>query len=101
MDRQETCEIPLASTGAARRALERRLNKCSGPDKLPPGLSGALRRTRRPSRPGSVECTNTQNMVTVRHIALNLLRGAKDKHSLKTRRKSARWNTDYLETIIR
>ncbi len=40
-------------------------------------------------------------MVTVRHIALNLLRGTKDKHSLKTRRKSARWNTDYLETIIR
>ncbi len=46
MDRQETCEIPLASTGAARRALERRLNKCSEPDKPPPGMSGALRRTR-------------------------------------------------------
>jgi len=42
-----------------------------------------------------------QNMATIRHIALNLLRGAKDKHSLKIRRKSAGWNTDYLETIIR
>ncbi len=42
-----------------------------------------------------------QNMATVRHIALNLLRKAKDKHSLKTRRKSAGWNTDYLEAIIR
>ena len=30
-----------------------------------------------------------QNMATVRHIALNLLRGAKDKHSLKVRQKSA------------
>jgi len=42
-----------------------------------------------------------QNMATVRHIALSLLPGAKDKHSLKTRRKSAGWNTDYLEAIIR
>ncbi len=42
-----------------------------------------------------------QNMATVRHIALNLLRGAKDKHSLKVRRKSAGWDTDYLEAIIR
>ncbi len=42
-----------------------------------------------------------QNMATVRHIALNLLHSAKDKQSLKTRRKSARWNTDYLEAIIR
>jgi len=40
-------------------------------------------------------------MATVRDIALNLLHGAKDKHSLKIRRKSAGWNTDYLETIIR
>jgi hypothetical protein len=40
-------------------------------------------------------------MATVRHIAFNLLRGAKDKHSLKIRRKSAGWKTDYLEIIIR
>ena len=41
-----------------------------------------------------------QNMATVRHMALNLLRGARDKHSLKVRRKSAAWETAYLETII-
>ena len=41
-----------------------------------------------------------QNMATVRHIALNLLRAAKDKHSLKVRRKSAAWDTAYLQTII-
>jgi len=40
-------------------------------------------------------------MTTVRHVALNLLRGANDKHSIKTRRESAGWNTDCLETIIR
>lgn len=42
-----------------------------------------------------------RNMATVRHMAVNLLRGAKDKHSLKVRRKSAAWDTDYLETILR
>lgn len=42
-----------------------------------------------------------QNMATVRHIAMNLLRGASDKHSLKVRRKSAAWDTAYLETILR
>ena len=42
-----------------------------------------------------------QNMATVRHIALNLLRAANDKHSLKVRRKSAGWDTDYLEAILR
>ncbi|MBA3687142.1 MAG: ISAs1 family transposase, partial [Planctomycetes bacterium] len=42
-----------------------------------------------------------QNMATVRHMAMNLIRGAKDKHSLKVRRKSAGWDTAYLETILR
>lgn len=42
-----------------------------------------------------------QNMATVRHITLNLLRGAKDKHSLKVRRKSAAWDDTYLEAVIR
>lgn len=42
-----------------------------------------------------------QNMATVRHMALNLLRSAPDKHSLKVRRKSAAWDIAYLETIIR
>jgi len=42
-----------------------------------------------------------QNMATIRHMALNLLRSAKDKHSLKVRRKSAAWDTAYLEAILR
>jgi predicted transposase YbfD/YdcC len=42
-----------------------------------------------------------RNMATVRHMAMNLLRGANDKHSLKVRRKSAAWDTAYLERLIR
>jgi predicted transposase YbfD/YdcC len=42
-----------------------------------------------------------QNMATVRHMTLNLLRGANDKHSLKVRRKSAAWDDTYLEALIR
>ena len=42
-----------------------------------------------------------QNMATVRHVALNLLHGAKDKHSLKVQRKSAAWDDAYLGAIIR
>jgi predicted transposase YbfD/YdcC len=41
------------------------------------------------------------NMATVRHIAMNLFRGAKDKRSLKVRRKAAAWSPDYLEALIR
>jgi len=42
-----------------------------------------------------------QNMATVRHMAMNLLRGPKDKHSIKVRRKSAAWDTAYLEALLR
>src|SRR5215217_99846 len=42
-----------------------------------------------------------QNMATVRHRAMNLRRNANDKHSLKVRRKSAAWDTAYLEAILR
>ena len=42
-----------------------------------------------------------QNMATVRHMAMNLLRAPKDKHSLKVRRKSAAWDTAYLEQLLR
>lgn len=42
-----------------------------------------------------------QNMATVRHMAMNLLRAPKDKHSLKVRRKSAAWDTAYLEAMLR
>lgn len=42
-----------------------------------------------------------QNMATTRHIAMNLLRKPKDRHSLKVRRKSAAWDTAYLEALLR
>jgi predicted transposase YbfD/YdcC len=45
--------------------------------------------------------TGPQNMATIRHIAMNLIRGAKDNRSLKVRRKAAAWNTAYLDAILR
>jgi hypothetical protein len=41
------------------------------------------------------------NMAVIRHMAMNLVRNPKDKHSLKNRRKLANLNPDYLETLIR
>jgi len=41
-----------------------------------------------------------KNMAVVRHFALNLVRTANDKHSLKTRRKLAGWNQDYLASLL-
>ena len=42
-----------------------------------------------------------QNMAIVKHMAMNLVRNPKDKHSLKVRRKLANLNPDYLEALIR
>jgi predicted transposase YbfD/YdcC len=42
-----------------------------------------------------------QNMAIVKHMAINLVRNPKDRHSLKVRRKLANLNPDYLETLIR
>lgn len=42
-----------------------------------------------------------ENMAVVKHMAINLIRHPKDKHSLKNRRKLACLNPDYLETLIR
>ena len=42
-----------------------------------------------------------ENMATVRHMAVNLVRDAHGKHSLKVRRKKAAWSHDYLETLLR
>ncbi len=42
-----------------------------------------------------------QNMAVVKHMAINLIRHPKDKHSLKNRRKLACLNSDYLECLIR
>ena len=41
-----------------------------------------------------------KNMAVVRHFAINLVRAANDKHSLKTRRKKAAWSENYLASII-
>ena len=41
-----------------------------------------------------------QNMAIVRHFAINLVRNAKDKRSIKLRRKCAAWDTNYLETLL-
>jgi predicted transposase YbfD/YdcC len=40
------------------------------------------------------------NMAIVKHIAMNLVRNPKDKHSLKVRRKRANLDPDYLETLV-
>ena len=42
-----------------------------------------------------------QNMATVKHMAMNLVRNPDDKHSLKVRRKRANLDTDYLEILVR
>jgi hypothetical protein len=39
-------------------------------------------------------------MAVVRHFALNLIRTAADKKSLKLRRKVAAWNDAYLAAIL-
>jgi len=39
-------------------------------------------------------------MATVRLFALNLVRGARYKSSIKSRRKRAGWSTDYLQSIL-
>lgn len=41
-----------------------------------------------------------RNMAVVRHFALNLVRAATDKKSLKTRRKLAGWDEKYLEALL-
>ena len=41
-----------------------------------------------------------KNMAVVRHFALNLVRSAKDKNSIKLRRKLAGWTPDYLEQLL-
>jgi predicted transposase YbfD/YdcC len=41
-----------------------------------------------------------KNMAVVRHFAINLVRSATDKRSVRLRRKCASWNPDYLATIL-
>lgn len=41
-----------------------------------------------------------KNMAVVRHFAINLVRAAPDKNSIKLRRKLAGWDDDYLASIL-
>ena len=41
-----------------------------------------------------------KNMAVVRHFAINLVRTATDKKTLKLRRKLAGWDTGYLAAIL-
>ncbi len=41
-----------------------------------------------------------QNMAIIKHMAMNMIRNADDKHSLKVRRKKAAMNTDYLGSLL-
>ncbi|MGC8476264.1 MAG: ISAs1 family transposase [Acetobacteraceae bacterium] len=41
-----------------------------------------------------------KNMAVVRHFALNLVRAATDKNSVRLRRKAAGWDTGYLDGIL-
>ena len=41
-----------------------------------------------------------RNMAVVRHFAINLVRAATDKKSIKLRRKIAGWADDYLASIL-
>jgi predicted transposase YbfD/YdcC len=41
-----------------------------------------------------------KNMAIVRHFAINLVRAANDKRSVKSRRKVAAWDTDYLAALL-
>jgi predicted transposase YbfD/YdcC len=41
-----------------------------------------------------------ENMAVVRHFAINMVRAADDRRSLKTRRKRAGWDPDYLAGLL-
>jgi predicted transposase YbfD/YdcC len=41
-----------------------------------------------------------KNMAVVRHFAINLVRQAKDKKTIKLRRKIAGWDDDYLASVL-
>jgi hypothetical protein len=39
-------------------------------------------------------------MAVVRRFAINIVRNAKDKRSIKLRRKIAGWDTNYLQALL-
>jgi len=40
------------------------------------------------------------NFITIKHMALNLIRRASGKDSLRLRRKVAAWDNDFLASLI-
>ena len=42
----------------------------------------------------------SKNMTTIKHMAINLIRATPGKDSLKSKRKAAGWDQDYLKTLI-
>ena len=43
---------------------------------------------------------SAKNIAVVRHFAINIMRAANDKHSIKLRRKLAGWDTKYLASLL-
>ena len=43
---------------------------------------------------------NGDNMAIVRHFAISIVRNAKDKRSIKLRRKLVGWDTTYLQGLL-
>ena len=41
-----------------------------------------------------------KDMATIKHMAMNLFRGAAGKDSLNSRRKAAAWNHHYLRSLV-
>lgn len=41
------------------------------------------------------------NFSTIEHVAASLTRRAPGKHSMRLRRKAARWDDDFLERLIK
>src|SRR3954470_10455517 len=70
----------------------------------PPSQSAAPPENRRVNQPETVSRLRkghgAANMALVRHFALNLVRTATDRRSLKTRRKRASWDHPYLQALL-
>ena len=41
-----------------------------------------------------------KNIATIKHMAMNLIRAALGKDRIKTKRKAAGWDQEYLKTIM-
>ena len=88
---QQTRQRRCASAGPSKTAC----TDCSTPDHGP-GQAVAFGDDLSRLRKGH----GARNMATVRHFALNLVRAARDKSSIKSRRKRAGWSTCHLQSIL-